>query len=214
MKYSEPIAREGLVFILPAFLLAMISWYAGWPVAAVVFLVFALFSMFFFRNPPRSVPAGDDIVVSPADGRIMRIDSVQPDAFISTEMIRISIFLSIFNVHINRVPVAGEVVFLQTGGSSYLPAYRAEAGAKNVRKYLGLRTAWGDILAVQVTGLVARRIVNRAQLNESYALGERYGLIRFGSCTELYLPPNAKVSVREGQKVKGGESILARFIQP
>jgi phosphatidylserine decarboxylase len=212
MKYSEPIAREGLVFILPTAGLALAGYYFHLLPLTVAATAFVCFSLFFFRNPRRRVPEREDIAVSPADGRIMRISTTAPDAFREEEMLKISIFLSIFNVHINRIPVAGRVVFTHQDGTSYLPAYQAEAGKKNVRRYLGLHTAWGPVLVVQITGLVARRIVNRAQVGDVYASGERFGLIRFGSCTEVYLPVNCELMVREGQTVKGGESILARLI--
>jgi phosphatidylserine decarboxylase len=212
MKYAEPVAREGWVFIAVPLLLAGAAWFFQLIIVSAVCVIFSIFSIFFFRNPARQIPDADGLVVSPADGKIMWIDQVVPDAFSETPLLRISIFLSIFNVHINRIPIAGRVVFTHAAGGSYLPAWRAEASRQNVRRYLGLNTAHGPVLVVQITGLVARRIVNRAKPGEEYLTGERFGLIRFGSCTEVYLPLDCEPLVQVGQKVKGGESILARFI--
>ena len=212
MKYSELVAREGLVFILPLWVLTIVLWYINWMVSAAVFAILTLFCIYFFRNPHRIIPSGEDIVISPADGKVMYITPATPDEYCDEEMIKVSIFLNIFNVHINRVPISGQVDFLKSTTGLYLSAYKPEVSEKNTRKYLGLMTHWGKILVVQISGLVARRIVNRAQMGEFFQSGDRFGLIRFGSCTELYLPKNCEIKVVPGQKVKGGETVIAKLL--
>ena len=121
------------------------------------------------------------------------------------------IFLSIFNVHINRNPIGGRVEWVQRFTGMYLPAYKDEAGKKNVRNYLGIVTNWGKVLVVQITGFVARRLVCWVREGDTLSTGQRFGLIRFGSCTEVYLPEEVTILVKAGQKVKGGETVIARL---
>lgn len=211
MSHSEPVAREGWPFIL---LFALVTWLLYVFVndyAALLGLVLTLFSIFFFRNPERRIPGEQGSVVAPADGRVMDVVNVTETEYIQAEVVRVRIFLSLFNVHINRAPVNGRVEWVQKVPGRYLAAYRDEAGILNARNYVGLATQWGKILVVQVTGLVARRLVCWVQPGDTLAGGQRFGLIRFGSCTELYLPAGTKILVAPGQKVRGGESLIARL---
>lgn len=213
MNHNEIVAREGWIFI--AFFLgaaAALYYFTGYW-GAVPAIILALFCTYFFRNPKRTASEEEAIVVSPADGRIMDIEEVTEDRFIHGQAIRVRIFLSLFNVHINRNPVDAEVVWVQKVGSKYLPAYKPEAGTYNVRNYLGLDANGQKILLVQITGLVARRLVCWVSPGDRMQRGERFGLIRFGSCVELYLPTDVDLKVKAGDKVKGGETDIAKLPQ-
>lgn len=213
MNHNEIVAREGWIFIAFFFgaAAALYYFFGYWGAVPAVFL--ALFSTFFFRNPERIINQDEAIVSSPADGRIMDVEEVNEDRFIHGKAIRVRIFLSLFNVHINRSPLDAEVVWVEKTGSKYLAAYKPEAGTYNVRNYLGLNANGQKVLLVQITGLVARRLVCWVNPGDKLQRGERFGLIRFGSCTELYLPTNAIIKVKAGDKVKGGETDIAELHQ-
>jgi phosphatidylserine decarboxylase len=188
---------------------------AGWlralaPVAGVL----AVANLCFFRNPRRIPPGGETTVVSPADGRVVEVALVDdPDGFVGRAR-RVAIFLSVLDVHVNRAPLAAKVRALRRSGSEFLAAFRADAAARNVRLRMDLETPSGMRLAVvQITGLVARRIVCYAREGDDLARGLPYGLICYGSRVELYLPASAEVRVREGDRVRGGASVVAE-VQP
>jgi phosphatidylserine decarboxylase len=211
MNHSEPVAREGWPFIaLFAVVAAGLYWMAGTS-GALAGLVLTGFAVFFFRNPQRQIVQQKGTVVAPADGRIMDVKIMAEDNYMHDRAIRIRIFLSIFNVHINRVPIAGKVEWIEKKSGLYLPAYKDEASDKNARNYVGIVTEWGKILVIQITGLIARRLVCWVQVGDNLQTGQRLGLIRFGSCTEIYLPQQVSILVEPGQKVKGGETVIARF---
>lgn len=211
MKHNFIIAKEGWVFVLIPAVATVLLLVGNYTVGAVIAFLLALFCAFFFRNPRRIFVEQEGIVLAPADGRVMEVDRVYEDNFMKAECHRVSIFLSIFNVHINRMPIAGEVQWVKKQGGLYLAAYKKEAGEKNVRNYVGLSSAYGPLLVVQVTGMIARRIVCWVKPGDQLVTGQRIGLIRFGSCTELYIPLSTEVLVSAGDIVKGGESIIARF---
>jgi phosphatidylserine decarboxylase len=166
----------------------------------------------FFLDPERKVPTGDGLVVSPADGRVVTIAPVQGDGLFADAVTRISIFLSPLDVHINRAPVAGRVddVRYQTG--KFLPAFKEDASRVNEHSALRLvderERNWG---VVQIAGTVARRIVCRSKAGDMLGRGERFGLIMFGSRTDIYLPQGCRIEAVEGQRVKGGETIIGRL---
>lgn len=211
MTHKEIVAREGWPFIVFFALLSAILYiaigYAGLAVGSVL----TVFCTFFFRNPERVIAGQRGVVVSPADGRIMDVKTVGEENYIHGEAVRVRIFLNLFSVHINRNPIEGRVEWVNRVSGAYLPAYKEEASYKNVRNYLGIFTEWGKVMVVQITGLVARRLVCWVQPGDTLATGQRFGLIRFGSCTEIYLPQGVTILVEPGQKVKGGETIIARF---
>jgi phosphatidylserine decarboxylase len=200
-----PIASEGWPFILPAFALAVLCAILHWRAAAGVALVLALFVTWFFRDPTRAVPADPETLVSPADGRVIEILSRAGGET------QISIFLSIFNVHVNRSPVAGEVVDVTRRPGTFLAAWKHEASSDNAQASVTVRTPRGDVRFVQITGLIARRIVCRLTPGTLVARGERYGLIRFGSRMDIFLPPAAEPAVRVGDRVRGGSDVIARW---
>jgi phosphatidylserine decarboxylase len=203
-----PIAFEGWPFILPAVAAVLLCAVLQWRVAAAITLVLALFVTWFFRDPERTIPADPETLVSPADGKVIE---VVPQADGGTQ---ISIFLSIFNVHVNRSPVAGEVVEVSRRPGKFLAAWKHEASSDNVQASVTVRTPRGDVRFVQITGLIARRIVCRLSPGMAVARGERYGLIRFGSRMDIFLPPTAGPSVRVGDRVRGGADVIARWRPP
>lgn len=210
-NHAELVAREGWIFILFFAALTTGLYYLEAYISALLALILTGFCVFFFRNPPRTIDGHKGVVVSPADGRVMDVVKVKETKYLQGPALRVRIFLSVFNVHINRVPIAGRVEFSEKVPGLYLAAYKDEAGQKNARNYLGINSEWGKILVVQVTGLIARRLVCWVKPGDELQTGQRFGLIRFGSCTEIYLPKNATILVQPGQKVKGGESQIARF---
>lgn len=213
MNHSEPVAREGWPFILLFAFVGVLLYLKTGTAGAIAGLVLTAFGIFFFRNPYRQIPEQRGTVVAPADGRVMDIKTVTEDNYLHDRAIRVRIFLSIFNVHINRISIAGQVELVQKVSGLYLPAYKDEAGDKNARNYVGIITEWGKILVVQITGLIARRLVCWVQTGDTLETGQRFGLIRFGSCTEIYLPEEVSILVTPGQKVKGGETVIARFCE-
>ena len=214
MARKEPafrIAREGRPFVVvPAVLAAVLAAAAlatGMAVLGVLAGLAALaagFCAFFFRDPRRIVPGDPDAIVSPADGRVMAVER-------RDGRWRIAIFLSIFDVHVNRSPEAGTVERVAYHKGRFLAAFRPEAARVNERNHVVLRTARGRVEVVQIAGLVARRIVCRLAPGASVGRGERFGLIRFGSCTELWLPDTAEPAVRPGQRVVGGQTVISRW---
>ncbi|MCG8588988.1 MAG: phosphatidylserine decarboxylase [Proteobacteria bacterium] len=175
---------------------------------ALAFLAVAVFVGFFFRNPERILTGDEFTVVAPADGRVVAVGEVE-DAD-GAKAVRVGIFLSIFNVHINRAPVSGRVVGIERGGSEYLAAFNADAESRNVRCAMRLETASGAAVKVtQITGLVARRIVCQPRVGEWLRRGDRYGLIRFGSRTDVVLPLDSELRVVPGDRVRGGSSVIA-----
>jgi phosphatidylserine decarboxylase len=172
----------------------------------------ALFVLAFFRNPARAVHGDDRTVVAPADGRVIAVGEVEDGR--GRKGVRVGIFLSVFDVHVNRAPVAGRVVSLERGGRRFLAAYDARAVRENVRLARELELADGRrVLVTQIAGWVARRIVCHPQPGQWLPRGARYGLIRFGSRTDVLLPPGTEVVVRPGQRVRGGASVLARLAE-
>lgn len=201
-----PLAREGWPFIVafavPAGVFALVPWRA----AAGVFLALALFVTWFFRDPERAIPQAEDAIVSPADGKVTAVDP-QPGGGT-----RVSIFLSILDVHVNRACVGGEVVEVRRERGKFLDARDPAASEKNERASVTVRTPRGDVRFVQLTGLIARRIVCRLAPGDRVARGERYGLIRFGSRMDVHLPANARPAVAVGDRVRGGADVLARWV--
>ncbi len=175
----------------------------------------ASFSALFFRHPPRVPPSRPGVVVAPADGLVTLLDTAVPPAELGlgdAPMKRISIFLSIFDAHVQRAPVAGQVIAVQHRPGMFLSADKDTASEDNERNSLWLRTEDGvDIVAVQIAGLIARRIVCSAHAGDKLGLGETYGLIRFGSRLDTYFPTDARVLVESGQRAIGGETILAEL---
>lgn len=182
----------------------------GWSWLALGALGLALANLAFFRNPSRVIPQGDRRVVSPADGRVVEVTKLDdPDEFVGPAW-RIAIFLSVFNVHINRAPLSGRVRAVRRRGGRFLAAFRSDASERNVQLRLDLEGPGGTRIGVsQITGLIARRIVCHASEGGTLERGEPYGLICYGSRAEVYLPMRSEIAVRPGDRVRGGATILA-----
>lgn len=204
------IAREGWGFI--AFL-AIATALAGvfyWALALIPGLLLAL-TIWFFRDPERPIPGDELTVVSPADGRVMFIREVDEPRFMQGKSVQVSIFLSIFNVHINRMPVGGEIAYKEYATGKFLAAWDETVGEVNERSYVGVNTGRYRVLVSQVAGLIARRILTWPVVGDRLARGERFGLIRFGSCTQIWLPIGSNLLVKPGDNVRGGETVIGRL---
>jgi len=183
-----------------------VGWLAGSCGAA------ALFVLAFFRNPARPVPTAPGLVVAPADGKVVAVEEGEDSE--GRKGLRIGIFLSVFDVHINRAPVAGRVRALRRGGECYLAAFRPSALHHNVHLTMELETERGAAVAVsQITGWVARRIVCHPRVGERLERGQRYGLIHFGSRTDVFLPLGSRPQVALGDRVRGGQSVVAELVE-
>jgi len=202
-----PIAKDAFVYILVLFIITFILYLIYKPLS-IITLVLLLFVVFFFRNPYRKIPPGENLVVSPADGRVMSITEIDEPEFIKARAIKVSIFLSIFNVHVNRSPIRGQVSFVSYRPGKFLPAFKSHASEINERNTVGIENGSMKVLVYQITGFIARRIVCWVKKGDSLERGERFGLIKFGSCTEVVLPVNVDIQVKPGDKVKGGKTII------
>lgn len=203
-------AREGLPYILIPLLLAVIPFVLGyWPVA-IVFLVLAGFMAFFFRDPQRATPSGANIIIAPADGRVTRVHPLVPDDTNSPMVV--SIFLSPLDVHINRSPIAGTITDVTYTQGKFLMATKDNASLVNEQNALTIRGEEVTVVCKQIAGILARRIVCWKRAGDTVALGERIGLIKFSSRTDLILPPNIRLEVKEGTRVRGGATIVGRVI--
>jgi len=206
------VVREGWAFIAFFGALTTLAAIAYWPTAFVPGLL-TLLCVWFFRDPERPIPSGDRSVVAPADGKIMFVREVDEPLFVGGRALQVSIFLSIFDVHINRVPVSGKVTFKQYLPGKFLAAWDVTVGEVNERSYIGIDTGRWRVLVSQVAGLVARRIITWSAPGDSVLRGDRLGLIRFGSCTQLWLPLGSEVTVKPGDRVIGGETLVGRLPQ-
>ena len=210
MNYPHPIvAREGWTFLVSAVAAALaVAWFAGGWWSVPLWLA-ALFVLQFFRDPPRSIPGDERTVVSPADGRIVAVESAR-DPYLERPALKVSVFMNVFNVHSNRSPVDGDLRQAWYHAGKFFNAALDKASLENERNALWLKTATGaDVTCVQIAGLIARRILCYVKPGDKLARGERFGFIRFGSRVDVYLPPSASVKAALGDKVRGGSSILA-----
>ena len=207
-----PFAKEGIPFIGAAVGATLLAGWLGWMVAAVGTAFLTLFVSWFFRNPSRVVPQGSRLVVASGDGKVVAIEEEFEPRFIKDRSIRISIFLNVFDVHINRVPCEGVIEDVQYQPGLFLVASKPDATLRNEQNALMIRTAQGvKVLCVQVAGLIARRIVCWISPGDRAVRGERFGLIRFGSRMDTFLPIGTAVRVAVGDRVKGGETILGEL---
>ena len=207
------IAREGYPLIVTAAVVTILTFALGWVGIGVILGVCTIAIAGFFRDPERTIPTGDGLIVSPADGKVVSIVDIKGDPRFTEATARVSIFLSPLDVHINRSPVTGKIEQANYQRGKFLAAYKDEASARNEQNSLKLVDERGRMLeVVQVAGVVARRIICRVQRGDSVKRGDRFGLIMFGSRTDAYLPRGCRIEVTEGQRVKGGETIQGRFV--
>ena len=209
-----PIAVEGYPFIAIAGVAALLLLLMPWKLPAIAAFVVTMFIAYFFRNPERQVPADENTVVAPADGVIIHLGA-SAEEHLDAEMTKISIFMSVFNVHVNRAPVTGRVTETFYSSGKFLDVRDERATFENERAGLVLESPCGNrIVVVQVAGLIARRIVCYLKKGDAIRRGERYGIIRFGSRLDIYLPSDTDIRVAVGEKTVAGETILGYLNLP
>ena len=209
---NQLIVHEGYPFIALFGFITLIFALLGWAVLTLLLLFLTLFSTYFFRNPERVIPTGDDLVIAPADGKIIFVGEVHEERYFKEQVTKISIFMSVFNVHVNRVPCDGKVVDMYYNKGSFVNASYDKASESNEQSGILLETENGvKILFVQIAGLIARRIVTYPVIGDLLQQGTRYGLIRFGSRVDIYLPKNADVTVTLGERTVAGETVLGNL---
>ena len=211
-------AREGLVFIGLGIVLAASALVAAimlrsWPLwlLAFVLIIVALWIAYFFRDPERTGERGNGLVIAPADGRIVMITEVDEPAFLHGKALRISIFMNVFNVHVNRYPVSGTIRFVHYNPGKFLNAATDKSSLENEQMSVGIEDGSLRVLVRQIAGLVARRIVTYSREGDQVEQGERMGIIRFGSRVDVFLPTSATAAVKVGETTTAGASVIARL---
>jgi len=211
-------AREGLTFIVVAALIALGTFglalsRRSWPLWLLAFAltVIALWVAYFFRDPVREGERGDRLVISPADGKVVMITEVDEPTFLKTKAVRVSVFMNVFNVHVNRYPVTGVVRFVEKKAGKFLNAAAENASIENEQASVGIETGSNRILVRQIAGLIARRIVTDSKDGDHVQQGDRMGLIRFGSRVDIFVPVDAKLRVKVGDVTFAGVSVLAEM---
>ncbi len=207
-NYGIPVASEGWPFIVPLALITVVCVLLGWKYPAWILLVLTLFVLFFFRDPERTIPEGRGIVVSPADGKIIVIKDVYEPDYLKQDVKQVSIFLSVFNVHVNRVPYGGIVETVKYNPGKFHVASVDKASLDNEQTGMVISDGKNRVLVKQIAGLIARRIVCYARPGDTVRTGERYGLIRFGSRVDIFLPRDAELKVKVGDRIKGSRDVI------
>jgi len=202
------LASEGYPYIIFFAATTIVALLLGGKWMVIAPFVITVFMFYFFRDPEREIPEGEGFFVSPADGRIILIKDVFEKEHLKADVKEISIFMSPFNVHVNRVPCDGKIKNIQHNKGKFIAAYKDHASLKNENIELTLDTKYGDILVRQVAGYIARRAVCRANAGDTLKRGERYGIIKFSSRLDVYLPKNTELKVKLGDKVKAGETVI------
>ena len=207
-NYGIPVAAEGWPFVLPLAAVTALLFIFGWKNTGSSALVLTLFVLFFFRDPDRTVPQGKDLVVSPADGRVIVVKDIFEPDYLKQDVKQISIFLSVFNLHVNRVPCGGTIETVRYNPGKFHVASVDKASADNEQTGMVISDGRNRVLVKQIAGLIARRIVCYAKPADTVKSGERYGLIRFGSRVDLFLPKNAEIMVKVGDRIKGARDVI------
>ena len=212
------IAKDGIPVILVTGVIVVVIAFLAYilnslvlEILAILLGVIFIFHFFFFRDPDRVTPDGDNLIIAPADGTVIRIDEVEENEYFKEKVQRVSIFMSVFNVHVNRIPWAGEVEYLDYAKGRFKAAFAQDAPEVNERSVIGIKSAKGKLMFKQIAGLIARRIVYNLQPGDQVISGQRFGLIRYGSRVDLYFPLSVKLNVRLKEKVKSGSTIIGEF---
>jgi phosphatidylserine decarboxylase len=206
------IAAQGYPLILAGVVLILLGVMGGWPWLTLLGVLSGGFFAYFFRDPERDIPSELGVIVSPADGLVVQLDEVQENEFLKTPARYVAIFMNVFDVHVNRSPVAGTVTEMRHRAGEYKAASRPDAARRNEQQAIVLENETGlRLLVVQIAGLLARRIIPFVKPGHNLARGERLGMICFGSRVDLYLPLEAEVLVKVGDRVKAGSSMVARW---
>jgi phosphatidylserine decarboxylase len=199
------IVKDAIVFLIPLLILASGAFALGMPVAGIFLLLLCAFVAFFFRNPRRVIPEDPKVIVSPADGRVVKIERVG-------NVTKLSIFLSIFNVHVNRSPMSGRIEAMDYKPGRFRPAFNQAASVENERNIIMLSNGNIKLVFTQIAGVIARRIVCWKKVGDSVEKGELVGLIRFGSRVDVLFPAGTEVTVRSGDRVRGGSSAIGVIV--
>jgi phosphatidylserine decarboxylase len=205
------IAPEGWPFILGAWFIALLLWLFAPVWLALAWLVMAVWVVAFFRDPFRQGPRGDNVVIAPADGVVVSVKNMDQPEYVKDRTTRISIFMNVFNVHVNRYPSSGTIEYRHYHKGSFGHAGTEKASLENEQSTLGIATARGRVLVRQIAGLIARRIITDHGVGTAVTQGERMGLIRFGSRVDVFVPATAKILVHEGNKTVAGQTVVAQW---
>jgi phosphatidylserine decarboxylase len=204
-----PIAREGWPLILVLLGLAVVMFFVRWPWVGVVFLFLGLFTAFFFRDPDRPVPADPRLVLSAADGKVIVVGPAPAGNPLGEGASQVSIFLSVFDVHVNRAPIGGRISKVEYHEGQFLPAFQDKASLANEQNSVTIDADGGRrVTFKQIAGLIARRIVFKKKVGDTVAAGERVGMIKFGSRVDMFLPRDVRLRVQKGDRVVGGVSVV------
>jgi len=210
------IVKDGWKFIIPLLVLAVILFFF-WKIGSLFLLVLAALTLFFFRDPERKIPEGKDLILSPADGKVIDISEVEEENFFRSRVKVVKIFMSIFNVHVQRSPVKGKVEWIKYERGNFMAAYTEEASGGNENNLIGIQKSdkpasdRDRILVKQIAGRIARRICCWCKEGDNLIAGQRIGMIRFGSRADVYLPQEVEIKVKKGDRVVGGETLLGKF---
>jgi len=212
------IAKDGLIIIIVTsviFLVFLLLAYLFSNIVINILTVFLgivfVFNFFFFRDPERIIPEGENLILSPADGTVIKITEVEEPYYFKEKVNMVSIFLSVFNVHVNRIPVNGEVELVKYNPGKFLVAFDHKASEANEQSLIGIKHKNGKLLFKQIAGFIARRIIYHVTEGDTVTAGERFGLIRYGSRVDIFFPENVEIKVDIDDKVYGGESIIGEF---
>ncbi|MBE0599136.1 MAG: phosphatidylserine decarboxylase family protein [Desulfuromonadales bacterium] len=206
---NQPVAVEGYPFIALFAFVTLVFALLGWAFFTIASLLLTFFAIYFFRNPERHAPTDPQAIIAPADGKVVFVGPVREERYFQAEVVKVSIFMSAFNVHVNRVPFSGKVVDIFYNRGEFFNASLDKASLQNEQAGILLETEGGQrLLVVQIAGLIARRIVSYPVIGDLLRRGERYGLIRFGSRVDIYFPTEVEVIVRLGERTVAGESVL------
>ena len=205
------IVKDGYPIIFSVLAITIATYFFCGPVWAAIPGVLSLFFLCFFRNPTALPPYDPNVLYSPAHGTVMAIEDIFDDEYLNEPATKVTIFLSVFDVHVNRSPIDGEIKYQRYTCGQFVPAYKKSASFENERHAIGLDNGRIRVLVIQVAGLLARRIVSWVTLGNKVQQGECYGMIKFGSSTELVVPKNVEITVKKYQKVTGGVTIVGRI---
>ncbi len=209
MSHTSIIALEGLPVVAALVAVAALFWALGWYKAAAVAAALSVFSLWFFRNPERTAPAGENLVIAPADGRVVFVGEVTEERYIMDRALKVSIFMNVFNVHVNRAPESGTIKSITYNPGKFISADRDKASMDNEQNAIVMESVSGRKIGfVQIAGLVARRIVCWVRPGDTVSRGERFGLIMFGSRVDVYMPPGTEARVAVGDRTKAGETVI------
>jgi len=213
------IAKEGLIVIIVTsviFIFFLFLTYLFPNIIIKILTVFVgivfVFNFFFFRDPERSIPEGENLILSPADGTVIKITEVDEPYYFNEKVKMVSIFLSVFNVHVNRIPVNGKVEMVKYHPGKFMVAFDHKASEDNEQSLIGIKHNKGKLLFKQIAGIIARRIIYNISEGDSVNAGDRFGLIRYGSRVDIFFPENVEIKVEIDDKVYGGETIIGEFI--